>query len=77
MVYNHLVAPYWVDSGIGQSGGISYEVHTSTTGLVSTVNNFIQQQRDDGFVGSWMIVATFHDIPIEDSQMVHTLATTL
>ena len=66
MFYNNLVAPYWVNSDVRDSGKISYEVHTNT-GLISVVNNFIQQQEDEDFVGTWMLVATFNDIPLQGS----------
>ena len=65
--YNHLVAPYWVNSDIRLSGRISYEVHSATTGLISIVNNYIQLQEDEDFVGTWMIVATFNEVPLQDS----------
>ena len=65
--YNHLVAPYWVNSDIRQSGRISYEVHSTLTGLVSAVNNFIQQEDDEDFIGTWMMVATFNEVPLQDS----------
>lgn len=65
--YNHLIAPYWVNSDIRLSGRISYEVHTSMTGLMSQVNNFIQQEDDEEFVGTWMMVATFSEVPQLDS----------
>ena len=73
--YTHLVAPYWVDSDIRQSGRISYEVHSTTTGLMSVVNNFIHQQ-DEDFVGTWMLAATFSEVPLQDSTSneVNTLA---
>ncbi len=67
VVYNHLVAPYWVNSDIRHSGRISYEVHNTTTDLVSVVNNFIQQRDDEDFVGTWMMVATFSEVPLQDS----------
>ena len=65
-MYSHLVAPYWVNSDIRQSGKISYEVHSRMTGLLSTVNNFIHQQ-DEYFVGTWMLAATFSEVPLLDS----------
>ena len=65
--YNNLVAPYWVNSDIQQSGRISYEVHSTTASLISIVNNFIQQQDDEDFVGTWMMVATFSEISLQDS----------
>ena len=69
VLYNHLVAPYWVNSDIRQSGRIYYEVHSTLTGLVSTVNNFIQQEDDEDFIGTWMMVATFNEVPLQDSTL--------
>lgn len=42
-----------------QSTQISYEVHDSFTGLLSIVNNFIQQKDDEDFIGTWMTIANF------------------
>ena len=63
--YNHLVAPYWVNFNIHQSGHVSYEIHNTTTDLMSLVNNFVQQQEDEDFVGTWMMVATYSDVPLQ------------
>lgn len=52
---------------IRQSGQISYEVHSSVTGLMSLVNTFIQQQDDEDFVGTWMMVANFKETPQDGS----------
>ena len=60
------MAPYWVNSDIRQAGRISYEVHTSTD-LISVVNNFIQEREEEDFVGMWMMVVTFTDVPQLDS----------
>ena len=57
--YNFLVAPYWIDFDLQQSTQISYEIHHSFTGLLSLVNNFIQQEDDEDFVGTWMMIASF------------------
>ena len=65
--FHNLVAAYWVNSDIRQSGRISYEVHSSATGLMSVVNNFIQLQEDEDFVGTWMMVATFIEVPLLES----------
>ena len=46
---------------------ISYEVHTTMTGLVNVVTNFIQEEEDVEFVGSWMMVTTFQDLPLQDA----------
>ena len=42
-----------------QSAHISYEIHDSFTELLSLVNNFIQQEDDEEFVGTWMMIASF------------------
>lgn len=42
-----------------QSTQVSYEVHDTFTGLLSVVNNFIQQKDDDDFIGTWMLIASF------------------
>ena len=57
--YNFLVAPYWVDFDMHQTTQISYEIHDSFTGLLSLVNNFIQQEDDEEFVGTWMMIVSF------------------
>ncbi len=67
MFYNYLVAPYWVNFDIRQFGSISYEIHRTITDKMSVVNNFIQQQEDEEFVGTWMMVAFFNEVPQLDS----------
>lgn len=52
-----------------ESGRISYEVHSTKTALLSVVNNYIQQQDDEDFVGTWMMVATFRDAVQKDSKL--------
>lgn len=42
-----------------QSTQISYEIHDTFTGLLSLVNNFVQQEDDEDFVGTWMMIANF------------------
>ena len=65
--YNHLVAPFWTNYNQTHSGSVSYEVHSITTGLISIVNNFIQQQEDEDFMGTWMMVATFDELSLLNS----------
>ena len=61
------MAPYWVNFDIRQFGSISYEIHSTITGKMSIVNNFIQQQEDEEFEGTWMMVASFNEVPQLDS----------
>ena len=66
-MYNYLIAPYWMNFDTRQSGVISYEVHTRFTALMSSVNNYIQQQDDGDFVGTWMMVGNFKEAPLDGS----------
>ena len=52
---------------VRQSGQISYEVHSTFTELMSVVNNYIQQQEDEEFVGTWMMIADFKEAPHDGS----------
>ena len=52
---------------IRQSGHISYEVHSTFTSLMSVVNNYIQEEDDEDFVGTWMMVAHFKEAPQDGS----------
>ena len=72
--HNYLVAPYWVNFDIRESGLISYEVHTSFTALMSSVNNYIQQQEDEDFVGTWMMIGHFKEAP-QDGSTENTVMT--
>lgn len=54
---------------ITESGRISYEVHSTMTALMSVVSNYIQQQDDKDFVGTWMMVATFSDVLQKDAAL--------
>ena len=65
--YNNLVAPFWANYDLRKYGVISYEVHSTMTGLISIVNNYIQEEKDEDFVGTWMMVATFSELSLQDS----------
>ena len=52
---------------IRQSGQISYEIHSMFTELMSIVNSYIQQQDDEEFIGTWMMVANFKEAPHDGS----------
>ncbi len=60
---NYLVAPFWARHDISTIGEVSYEVHNNSTGLLSIVSNFIRQEENNAFVGTWMVVAEWRDIP--------------
>ena len=66
--FSHVVAPYWSSIDTRLEGHVTYEVHV--TGESSTsddylgrVSSLINLEEDDpGFIGSWMIVATWDSV---------------
>ena len=63
---NYIVAPFASDTNIASgTGSVSYEVHNMTTspGLLSKVNKYIQQSEQVRFSGTWMLVAEWKDVP--------------
>lgn len=57
-----IVSPFWDDVDIRQAGNILYEVHSSFSGnmdsidLISQVDSYIQGVTGGSFSGTWMIV---------------------
>ena len=67
------VAPFWEDFNVNRGGSISYEIHTVSTSpaLLSQVNLFIRSQQQNGFAGSWMLVAEWDSVhPFGSSSLV-------
>ena len=44
-------------------GVVSYEVHSSTTGPLSAVNQLVSQREEEEFIGTWMVVAEWKEVP--------------
>ena len=66
--HEYFIAPYWADVDISNAGRISYEVHTTRNGgtssvLLSQVNGFISEREDNLFVGDWMLVVEWNQVP--------------
>ena len=59
----YLVAPFWADVDIqGGVGDISYQVYSTGSPLLDTVNAFISDERDFDFNGSWMLLAEWNGV---------------
>ena len=59
----YLVAPFWADINIeGGMGNISYQVYSTGSPLLDTVNTFISDERDFNFNGRWMLLAEWNDV---------------
>lgn len=64
------MVPFSVSEFCFECGGqVSYEVHTVNTSMsiLSQVDDFINQNQQREFHGQWLIVATWEDIPLNES----------
>ena len=63
-----IVAPFWDDVDIRHSGNIIYKIFTNDSGkndaidTMSLVNDYIQQQTGESFLGEWMLVVTWDSV---------------
>ena len=79
---NLLVAPFWANHDTRMMGEISYEVHNTSTGVMSQVSEFITEQLST-FQGTWMLVADWSNVPQQGSSVrvsvgtIHVLCTCL
>jgi hypothetical protein len=67
--WRYLVAPFWADFNSANGGSVSYAIYTSENSgsLLSNVSQLIQSETSDGdFVGSWMLVGYWENLPSED-----------
>ncbi len=64
-----LIAPYWADNDISESGGVHYEVyeqnHADQVERFDLVGSFIANNTvsSEAFEGSWMILVGWEDCP--------------
>ena len=77
----YLVAPFWADVNIANMervGDVSYQVYSSGSPLLDTVNAFICDEKNFDFNGNWMLLAEWNDVPLfvgpvsEVSLLCHT-----
>ena len=60
----YLVAPFWADVDIqGEVGDISYQVYSTGSPLLDTVNTIISDEENINFISHWMLVAEWDDVP--------------
>ena len=60
----YLVAPFWDDVDItGGVGNISYQVYSTGSPLLDTVNTIISAEENINFRGHWMLVAEWDSVP--------------
>ena len=59
----YLVAPFWADVDIeGGVGDVSYQVYSTGSPLLVTVNAFISDERNFDFNGRWMLIAQWNGV---------------
>ena len=67
----YLVAPFWAAVDIsGGEGDISYQVYSTGSPLLDTVNTIISNEENINFIGHWMVVAEWDRVP-EFNSSVH------
>ena len=61
----YLVAPFWNDIDIRDTevGDISYQVYSTGSPLLETVNTNISDEENINFTGHWMVVAEWDSVP--------------
>ena len=60
----YLVAPFWADVDISREvGNISYQVYSTGSPLLDTVNTIISDEENTNFTGHWMLVADWDSVP--------------
>ena len=67
-----IVSPYWSDISTQFEGSISYEIHTNQTSLtlLHRVSKYIQQEEQNEFIGTWMLVAEWNSVPSPGMQYI-------
>ena len=74
----YLVAPLWVDVDItGGVGNISYQVYSTGSPLLDTVNTIISDEENINFRGHWMLVAEWDEVPAFLQSTNHVSAITM
>ena len=62
----YLVAPFWDDINIALEGGvgsISYQVYSTGSSFLDTVNTIISGEENINFRGHWMLVVEWDSVP--------------
>ena len=60
----YLVAPFWGDVDLpGEVGNINYQVYSTGSPLLDTVNTIISDEENINFIGHWMLVAEWDSVP--------------
>ena len=65
----YIVAPFWDDANVRDGGSIFYEIHSCTSfnarsvELLQRVSSLISEVEEVSFLGSWMLVGMWEDLP--------------
>ena len=59
-----VVAPFALSGICLECGGqVRYEIHITSTSVLSQVNNLINQHQQTQFIGQWLLLVEWEDIP--------------
>ena len=66
----YTVAPFWVKHNARVDGQVSCEVHNNSSNsdpILHQVSLFINRKLNNDFLGKWMIIGEWRDIPESES----------
>ena len=62
-ISEYLVAPFWADVDIEEGiGNISYQVYSTGSPLLDTVNTIISDEENITFIGHWILVTEWDGV---------------
>ena len=66
--YAYLVAPFWADADLRESGNILWEVHSAGgseigDSYLDQVSVFIENRENVTFAGNWMMMVDYDQVP--------------
>ena len=63
--YTYMVAPFWTKQDARIEGEVSFEVHNASTSdkLLRQVSSYINNNMQNSFSGTWMVVAEWNGVP--------------
>ena len=58
-----LVAPFWAAHDTRGSGQVSYEVHDTSSEVMSRISAYVRQEMNTEFFGVWMLLTYWNGVP--------------
>ena len=67
--YTYMVAPFWTNQDTRLEGEVSFEAHNASRSdqLLRQVSNYINNNIENSFSGTWMVVAEWNGVPKDNA----------